>query len=262
MKVTVITGNQPRHIALINRISKVCENVYALIESTTLFPGEIEDFYHASPPMEKYMGQVRRAEANLFPNSHFVNSNVKSLVCKFGDLNKFTQKDIAQALSSDMYIVFGSSFIKGWLCDFLVENRALNLHMGLSPFYRGSSCNFWALYDKLPNFVGATWHLLSKGLDSGPIIFHSAPIHAGEDAFHFTMKAVLAAQEDLVNVFQNLANRSFICEPQEKKLELRYSRYADFTDEVAIEFMARDNSPRAISKMIEASDRPTLSALH
>ena len=34
--------------------------------------------------------------------------------------------------------------------------------MGLSPFYRGSSCNFWAIKDKKPEFVGSTIHYLSK----------------------------------------------------------------------------------------------------
>ena len=73
------------------------------------------------------------------------------------------------ALSSDIYIVFGASFIKGWLVDFLIKNKAINIHMGLSPYYRGSSCNFWAMYDNNPNYVGATIHYLSKGLDSGEI---------------------------------------------------------------------------------------------
>lgn len=45
--------------------------------------------------------------------------------------------------------------------------------MGLSPYYRGTDCNFWALYDKKPQYVGATIHLLSKGIDSGPTLYHA-----------------------------------------------------------------------------------------
>ena len=47
--------------------------------------------------------------------------------------------------------------------------------MGISPYYRGSACNFWALYDKNPQFVGATIHYLSEGLDDGDILFHVLP---------------------------------------------------------------------------------------
>jgi len=39
--------------------------------------------------------------------------------------------------------------------------------MGISPYYRGNDCNFWALNDNNPHLVGSTIHLLSKGLDNG-----------------------------------------------------------------------------------------------
>ena len=48
--------------------------------------------------------------------------------------------------------------------------------MGVSPYYRGTSCNFWAIYDDNPSYVGSTIHLLSKGLDSGDILFHCIPL--------------------------------------------------------------------------------------
>ena len=74
---------------------------------------------------------------------------------------------------SDLYIVFGSSYIKGRLINFLIKNKAINIHMGISPYYRGSDCNFWSLYDNNFHLVGGTVHLISKGLDSGPILFHT-----------------------------------------------------------------------------------------
>ena len=70
-------------------------------------------------------------------------------------------------------MVFGSSYIKGELVDYLVKQKAINIHMGVSPYYRGCDCNFWALYDNNPHLVGATIHLLSKGLDSGPMLYHA-----------------------------------------------------------------------------------------
>ena len=78
-------------------------------------------------------------------------ANIKTFAIKFGDLNKLKKSHLNQALDSDFYIVFGSSFIKGWLIEFLIEKKAINIHMGVSPYYRGSSCNFWALYDNNPS---------------------------------------------------------------------------------------------------------------
>ena len=44
----------------------------------------------------------------------------------------------------------------------------LNCHPGILPYYRGCSCVEWALYNNDP--VGNTCHLMSKKIDSGPII--------------------------------------------------------------------------------------------
>jgi len=258
MKITVFTSNQPRHINLVNLISEFAEETYAVLESNTLFPGLIQDFYNSSSTMQEYMIRVRNAEADLFGKSRFVSSRAKTLVMKSGDLNYLTQEHLKEALQSDIYVVFGSSFIKGWLIDFLIEKSALNIHMGLSPYYRGSSCNFWAMYDLLPNYVGATIHYLSKGLDSGPMIFHSVPEFENEDPFAFTMKAVKKAQEDLVYFIKNLKQFDTTPVDQNRELQLRYTRNSDFTDEVAREFLDRKLSRRDLEVLITNSKKPDL----
>ena len=89
------------------------------------------------------------------------------------DLNKCSMSLLSDFLKSDIYIIFGGTYIKGELVDFLIKQKAINIHAGVSPYYRGTDCNFWALYDGNPHLVGATIHLLSKGLDSGPVIYHA-----------------------------------------------------------------------------------------
>ncbi len=89
-----------------------------------------------------------------------------------GDLNKCPTNLLLDFLKSDVYVVFGSSYIKGELIDFLVKQKAINIHAGVSPYYRGTDCNFWAVADRNFHLVGATVHLLSKGVDSGEILFH------------------------------------------------------------------------------------------
>lgn len=258
MKITIFTSNQPRHINLINLISEFADQTYAILESNTLFPGLVQDFYRSSNTMLEYMNRVRNVEAELFGKSRFISAKAKSLVIKSADLNYLTQDHLQEALRSDIYVVFGSSFIKGWLVDFLIEKRAFNIHMGISPYYRGSSCNFWAMYDNLPNYVGATIHYLSRGLDSGPMIFHSVPIYNNEDPFAFSMKAVKTAQEDLVFFIKNLNQFTINPVDQNRGLQLRYTRNADFTDKVAQEFMDRNLSNRKLAELIDYTRKPDL----
>jgi methionyl-tRNA formyltransferase len=258
MKITIFTRNQPRHINLINLISEFAEETFAVLESNTLFPGVVPDFFNSSPTMQEYMTGVRNAEANLFGKSRLISPRVNNLVMKSGDLNYLTQEHLKETMQSDIYVVFGGSFIKGWLVDFLIEKRALNIHMGLSPYYRGSSCNFWAMYDSLPNYVGATVHYLSKGLDSGPMIFHSVPKFENEDPFVFTMKAVKKAQEDLVYFIKNLKHLDSNPVNQDRGLQVRYTRNSEFTDEVAREFLDRKLSCQDLQELITKSKKPDL----
>lgn len=258
MKITVFTSNQPRHIGLINRLAEVSDMTFAVMECTTVFPGLVQDFYNKTEIMQKYFSNVIAAEKKFFGDINFTRPNVRSLSLKSDDL-AFTQEvQLHEALQSDLYVVFGASFIKGWLVDFLIGKKALNIHIGVSPYYRGSSCNFWALYDFKPEYVGATIHLLSKGLDSGPILYHSLPKFTDDNPFEFTMRAVEVAQKSLVEQISNTNIHRFEPQVQNKKLEIRYSRHADFNDEVAAEFLKRSWSSQDLGRLLDKASRPEL----
>ncbi len=199
MKITLFSSNQPRHLNLARELSSIADTVYFVSEVNTVFPGKIGDFFKKSETMQEYFQHVIDAERKVFGEIGFLPNNVKTLSMKSGDLNLASTVQFADALESNVYIVFGASYIKGWLIDFLVDRGALNIHMGISPYYRGSSCNFWALYDGNPSYVGATIHLLSKGLDSGDMLFHCVPKLVKDDSlFDFTIRSVAAAHKGLV----------------------------------------------------------------
>jgi hypothetical protein len=251
VKITVFTSNQPRHISLIEDLSRIAQQVYAIQECNTVFPGKVEDFFRKSEVMQKYFHRVVAAERAIFGKPRFVRGTVSQLVIKSGDLNLLDLEELSPALSSDVYVVFGASFIKGPLCEFLVERQTLNIHMGVSPYYRGSSTNFWPLYDKRPEYVGATIHLLTKGLDSGPVLFHAFPKAEAVDPFLLGMRAAKAAHLGLVERIRSGEIRNLEPVLQDKNLELRYTRNADFTDSVASEYLNRLPRPEEIQMALE-----------
>jgi len=208
--------------------------------------------------MREYFQNVMRAERALYGDVQFLPSNTRTLSIKSGDLNKLGYEALKDALSSDVYIVFGASYIKDWLVDFLVQHKAINIHMGVSPYYRGSSCNFWALYDEKPHYVGATIHLLSEGLDSGGMLFHALPTLNDEDPFLFTMKAVEAAQLSLTERISNETLFGIASVPQDEALEIRYTRNADFTDDIAANFLDRGLNNQNLRHAYAASKSPSL----
>ena len=246
MKITVFTSNQPRHISLIESLANIADEVFAIQECNTVFPGKVEGFFKKSDIMQKYFTRVISAEKEVFGNLKFTSPNVTQLILKPGDLNLLDINILSPALKSDIYIVFGSNYIKGDLIDFLIQQKALNIHMGVSPYYRGSSCNFWAMFDDNPHLVGATIHLLSKGLDSGNILFHAIPKPEEIDPFVLGMKSVKVAHSALIEYIKTDLLHRFIPLKQNRELEIRYTKNKDFNDIVAKQYLNNLPSPKRV----------------
>lgn len=254
MKITVFTSNQPRHLSLIESLACIADQVFAIQECTTVYPGRVDDFYKKTDIMQNYFSHVIAAEREVFGGLQFTSNNVTQLVMKSGDLNMVDIQSLSPALHSDYYIVFGASYIKGPLCDFLVQNNAINIHMGVSPYYRGNSCNFWALYDGNPELVGATIHMLSKGLDSGDMLFHAFPEAEAIDPFVIGMKAVKSAHNSLVEYIKSGFIKELIPVKQNNESQIRYTRNRDFNDEIAKIYLENLPDPIAIKSKLENRD--------
>ena len=144
MKITLFTSNNNRHNYLINLFSNICDELFVVQECGTIFPGIIRGHYPESDTMKKYFENVDAAQNKLFGNSYVnnFNKNIKILPILSGDLNKCSLTFLSDFLNSDIYVVFGSSYIKRELVDYLVEKKTINIHAGVSPYYRGTDCNF------------------------------------------------------------------------------------------------------------------------
>lgn len=255
MKITVFTSNHPRHLSLIKDLLDIGE-VHAIIECATRFPGAASDsMYHVSPVMADYFSRVLQAERDVFGpgNPIAANDRLHILPLTMGDLSRVPLSLIETALASDFYLVFGASFIRGPLIDFLVPKKAVNIHMGISPDYRGSSCNFWAAYERNFHLVGATIHMLTKGLDSGPILSHAFPAPA-TCPFKLGMLAVKSAHSSVCAALKT--GRLFEGEPipQDRSLERRYTKGTDFTDKVAQDYLNHFPSPEELMKQLQLRD--------
>ena len=237
MKITLLTANQNRHNYLINLLSNNCDELFVVQESRTIFPGTVPGHYPDSEIMKKYFKNVVNAQSKIFGNSHIngKNKNIHLFPLQSGDLNKCSTDTLSDFLKSDVYVVFGSSYIKGDLVDFLIKNKTLNIHMGVSPYYRGTDCNFWALYDDNPHIVGATIHLLSKGLDSGAILYHALS-DIKNNSFEYTMSTVKSAFHSLAERIKNQSIFDIKPAVQNKEEEIRYSRKDEFNEEIVKSF--------------------------
>ncbi len=239
MKITLLTANHPRHNFLIKILSKVCKNLYVIQESRSIFPGKNKrGLYLKSRIHANYFKKVYQAEIKIFGKNYLsVNKNKISLLAiERNDLSLLKLNEIKVFLKSDIYINYGTSIIKGPLLAFLKKKKCINIHNGISPYYIGSDCNFWAVYDKNFSLVGSTAHYLTKKLDFGEVLFHSSCFYNGKNPYEFTMYSIKSALIHLRNLIKNKKIYNLKSKKINKEKLIRHSKTKDFNIKIIKKF--------------------------
>tara|TARA_B100000963_G_scaffold338668_1_gene335741 strand:- start:105 stop:887 length:783 start_codon:yes stop_codon:yes gene_type:complete len=235
MKITLFTSNSLRHNYFINYLSKYCKELYVVQECKSIFTEKSYDTTSDTNLVQDYFKNVEKAQRKFFPSFYVKGQNISILSILYGELNKCPISYLKKFLKSDVYIVLGSSYIKGELVNFLIRKKAINIHAGVTPFYRGSDCNFWALFDNNPHLVGSTIHLLSKGLDDGPVLYHAMSKNKS-NIFNYTMSTLLSAFK---SIGKKIKDRSiFNIQPAvlDSSLEIRYTKKIQFNSQTLEKF--------------------------
>ena len=129
-----------------------------------------------------------------------------------------------KALKPDVIAVFGTRLIRDSVLS-LAKYGVLNLHTGLSPFYRGGQCTFWCLYEKDPGHVGVTVHHLSGKIDGGDIVYTAVPDLTAEDTVRsIECKLVKLGTRDMIRAIRELAEGKAPRIPQKEKGKLFLSK--------------------------------------
>jgi folate-dependent phosphoribosylglycinamide formyltransferase PurN len=104
----------------------------------------------------------------------------------------------------EVVVLFGTSLVREPLLG-SYAGRMVNLHLGLSPYYRGAATNFWPLVLEQPECVGATLHLVVAQVDAGGILAQVRPAVSSTDRAHEVgTKALIAALERLPGTLTGL----------------------------------------------------------
>ena len=103
-----------------------------------------------------------------------------------------------------MLAVFGSSILTQNFLDNVTVPK-INLHAGLSPYYRGTASNFWALHDGMPECMGMTIHHIDGGIDTGPVIHQDRPqnLNIGDDYYNATTKTISSGFDALIHLLSS-----------------------------------------------------------
>ena len=240
MDITIFTSNRPRHYYFINEISKIASKLNIIIENSTLLPGSNNNLYNKSKFIENYFYYVNSAQKKLFKKNYLkLNKNINLLTLSNFELSKLNTCYIKEFLKSDLYIIFGSSFIKNDLFAFLKNKMTFNIHMGISPYFRGADCNFWAIETGNPHLVGSTLMTLSDQLDGGDI-FSQIFVKKNSNPYIYSMNSINAVTSFLAHSISNKSIFKIKPTPQDLFETIKYSTKKDFTENIVKNFMKKN----------------------
>ncbi|MEO5781698.1 MAG: formyl transferase [Ginsengibacter sp.] len=87
-----------------------------------------------------------------------------------------------QELNPDLVIVNGTRIISKKILD-SVKARFINIHVGITPKYRGVHGGYWALVNNDEENCGVTIHFVDAGIDTGSILYQTKISVSKKDNF-------------------------------------------------------------------------------
>jgi len=92
-----------------------------------------------------------------------------NLIQTIQSVNDHPIVDIINELKPDIICINGTRIIKEKTLTKL-PSKPINIHVGITPKYRGVHGGYWAKFNNDPHLFGTTLHYVDKGIDSGQII--------------------------------------------------------------------------------------------
>ena len=86
-----------------------------------------------------------------------------------GEINGDKVVKEIEKLNPDLIICYGASLINSSLLKSF-KNRFINVHLGISPYYKGSGTNIFPIINNEFDMLGATFMHIDEGIDTGKVI--------------------------------------------------------------------------------------------
>lgn len=204
-RTLLLTGNQLRHNYVASQLATNMSLVGLLREGKAKLVAKPEELSAEDRTVvDKHFSQRGEAERQLL-GEEIPLPDVPMLDVEHGGSNTREVLDWVRSLEPDYIVLYGTSIIKDPLLT-AYDGRMINIHLGLSPYYRGTATNFWPLVDRCPECVGATIHLAVPKVDAGAILRQVRPqATEGDGAHELGTKTIMAAVAALPSVVDQYA---------------------------------------------------------
>ena len=228
MRVVVITGSHRRHAWFTARLAE-----RFTIASVVAMPreGSVPQPPDGTGPhdRENFVRHFRlrdEAEEATFGDERDVFDAVPTLPIARDGLNGPDVADHVRDVDADACVVFGADILREPLVSALPP-LTMNVHLGVSPWYRGTATLFWPFYNLEPHWAGATLHRITPQVDAGPILATCHPPLRRGDGIHDVATRTVVSALDGVAACLDLAasGRTLTEHPQRTAGRLYLTRH-------------------------------------
>jgi folate-dependent phosphoribosylglycinamide formyltransferase PurN len=232
MKIVTLIGGRAQHVHLVNAIAGRFGLDLVIAESTARrrFKGLTNKLRtawamrSARPFAQRLMVKVRNPREAATYDAAFGRSwrqlDPDVPLMRTPSVNSHAVQERLVELRPDVLVVHGTAIVAERIIA--TAPLALNLHWGLSPYYRGTHCTEWALIHHDPYNIGVTIHQLTQRIDGGGIIAQARVVPAAADTpLSINMKLTAAGTTQLLEALARVADGRTL-EPVEQDLTRGY----------------------------------------
>lgn len=174
--------------------------------------------------MQRLTGDLHRRQRHLTevlgPDSQQFNR--PDLIHVVHGVNTSESWQVLQALKPERILLYGTGIVGSRALSYshLVP---LNMHTGISPHYRGSSCAFWPLHNQELDLLGATVHEVTSDLDGGRIFATGrAHLEPTDGVHHVFGRCVLVGAALFTEILRQLSISDLEPIPQDLSIGREY----------------------------------------
>lgn len=181
MRIALFTSNHLRHKYVAAQISAnlnlaviVTEEKNAAIEASSSYGKQDQKL------LNKHFADRSASEQSFFGTYTSFPKGVPHISLEFGKINSEKTLAYLEEYKVDYILLFGTSIIKPIILD-QFPGKVINLHLGLSPYYKGSGTNFFPVVNNEFSCIGATIHEATIKVDAGGVLHQVRPKTFYED---------------------------------------------------------------------------------
>lgn len=260
MRLGILTSVETRHRYFAHRLRAALPVAAVVYEHVEYRPAEVEtpDLTAEERQLvaDHFLERARQEEVSFGRLSEWIPDRGEFRASHVGpaELNADCTLRFLETADVDTVAVFGTDLVRPPLLG-RWPGRMVNLHLGLSPYYRGTATNFYPLLNGEPEYVGATIHLLDAGIDAGPILKHVRPAIQADDTPHtIGCNAIAAGVEAMIAALQDLDAGRRTAVPQWEVPNARLYLRRDYNPRQVIE-LRRKIDAGLITKYLDRAER-------